>query len=408
MSQICDTIVSKSRPKVRSDERKEIMLGLRPASSASGDGPSAASIRASLLVMVQHSIVTVTKKTVTRKRQSAKKSTKRTTYSYEFRGDRARLLPRYPRFVAYARKAVDENAAALVEELLHRGRMKTVDLIVATVEQLHQIGDAGQRSDKYTTRQAVLENFQRMVSLGFIERVSEIEDLTEPKIDYGHENEFGGDDVGGDAGMPPPSKKPRLMVKSEEDVVDDDEYLGEHHRPDDLAVLSLLQVTACRILPRDAVWRVNLQMFHDSIRAVALGRLVSERYRHKVEFSGPIITAALKLAAHKQHAERIQDYESRALFTTESILPHLQKAAQQSLEKKPGGLIPNLYKALMQLTNLRNPCVLEVMEVAGGQVEKAKFRVATSRLAHYLQDRIIHQVCALGSFVFWEDFGSLW
>ena len=386
LSQIVETIESKSRPKVRSDERKAMMSGLRPMAAASGDCPSVESIRASLLVMAQHSIVKVTKKAATKKNQSSKKSnTKKMIYSYEVIGDRATLLPRYARFVTYAKKALlDENGASLVEELLFRGRMKTVDLIVATVEQIHQLRDAVPRSEMYTTRQAVIENFRRMVSGGYIERVSEIEDESESRDDDGDEFEF----EGNDGGLPPPAKKPRLAEILGDESDDENGNLSV----DDLAVVSLLQKDANRILPRNAVWRVNMKMFHDSIRASALGRLVTERYRHKVEYCGNIVTAALKLAAHKQHAEHVTDYESRVLFSTEGIVPFLSKPAQQQLEKKPGGLIKNLHKSLVELAKFRNPSVLEEMEVADGQVEKAKFRVATSKLTQYLQDRIVHQV----------------
>ena len=66
--------------------------------------------------------------------------------TYRFLVDRARLIPRYPRYVEYIKRAVDETAAALVEELLIHGRMKTVDVVVATVNRLQEVGSADSKT----------------------------------------------------------------------------------------------------------------------------------------------------------------------------------------------------------------------------------------------------------------------
>jgi DNA-directed RNA polymerase III subunit RPC3 len=355
LGQLIATIASKSRSKFRTDERKEIIKVSQLQSTSSVGGPSTPSIRAALLVLIQHSTVLVKKSKVT---TSAKT---KTIYTYEFLIDRARLLPRYPRYVEYTKKALDETAAALIEELLVQGRMRTVDAIVATVEQLHLLKDAP-RSDRYTYRQAVLESFRRLVGGGFIQQVQAIKDETE-------EAEF-------DEQTPPPAKKARI----------------EEHSTDDPAVVSLLQSGPYKILPREAVWRVNLEMFHDSLRAVSLGWLVAERYGHKVQSSGSMVTAALKLAAHKRHAQQDTDFETQSNFSTESITRYLPKSVLQNLEKKPGGVFPNLHKALVELTKFTNPSVVEEMEVADGHPENAQFQVATRKLVQYLHDRIIHQV----------------
>jgi hypothetical protein len=359
LAQIISTIASKSRPKVRSDERKQIIKHCALQPSLNADGPSIPAIRASLLVLIQHSIVVVQKSTVT---TSAKKS--RTAYVYHYDADQARLIPRYPRFVEYTKKALDETSAALIEELLVQGRMRTVDAVVATVEQLHQSKDAP-RSDRYTYRQAVLDGFRRLVAGGFIQEVQEIKEETEVL-----EHEFDQ--------MPPPSKKQRLEDSSDEDP----------------AVVQLLQSGPYKILPKDAVWRVNLRMFHDSLRAFSLGLLVSQRYGHNVQSAGSMVTAALKLAAHKLHAEKNVDFESQTTFTPESIIRYLPKSVFQTLEKKPGGVLNNLHKALVELTKFSNPSVLEEIEVEGG-AENAKFQITTRRLLDYLQNRIIHEVSEL-------------
>jgi hypothetical protein len=355
LGQLIATIASKSRSKFRTDERKEIIKVSQLQSTSSAGGPSTPSIRAALLVLIQHSIVLVKKSKVT---TSAKT---KTIYTYEFIIDLARLLPRYPRYVEYTKKALDETAAALIEELLVQGRMRTVDAIVATVEQLHQLKDAP-RSDRYTYRQAVLESFRRLVGGGFIQQVQKIKDEEE-------EAEF-------EDHPPPSAKKARI----------------EDHPTDDPAVVSLLQSGPYKILPREAVWRVNLEMYHDSLRAVSLGWLVAERYGHKVQSSGSMVTAALKLAAHKRHAQQDTDFETQSNFSTESITRYLPKSVLQNLEKKPGGVLPNLHKALVELTKFTSPPVVEEMEVADGHPENAQFQIATRKLVQYLHDRIIHQV----------------
>ena len=354
LSQIIATINSKSQTKKRTKERKEIIKAskLRPAASTGSARTS--SIRAALLVLIHHSIVSVTESTNTHG------SKKRTVYHYKFDADRARLLQRYPRFVEYTKKALDIKAAALIEELLFQGRMRTVEAIVSTVEQL-DLKDAP-RSDKYTDREAVLESFRRLVQGGYIQEVKEI-------IDPIQLAEMDGD-------SPPPAKKRRLVSDDIEDP----------------AVVELLQTGPYKILPRDAVWRVNVRMFHDILRASSLGYLVSERYGHRVQFAGSIITAALRLAAYKEHAEQDVDFESQTLFTPNCITRYLPKSVLQTLEKKPGGILPNLHNALKDLARFSMPPVVEEMEVADGYPGDAKFKIATRQLVQYLQDRITHQV----------------
>jgi hypothetical protein len=100
------------------------------------------------------------------------------------------------------------------------------------------------------------------------------------------------------------------------------------------------------------------------------------------------------LAAHKLHAEKNSDFESQTMFTPESIIRYLPKSVFQTLEKKPGGVLNNLHKALVELTKFSNPSVLEEIEVEGG-AENAKFQITTRRLLDYLQNRIIHEVSEL-------------
>lgn len=394
----------------RTKERLEIIRVSKLQTHASRDSASTPVIRAALLVLIQHSIVTVTKSNSnshgnnSRNNNSDSNSNNnharvrksRKIYHYQFHAERARILPRYPRFVEYTKKALDETAATLIEELLVQGRMKTVDAIVATVDQLQQIKEtnasetsptaaaaSGNTSSRYTFRQAVMESFRRLVAGGFIHQVSPLLDETEEEDE---DAEFEWNENG--ATMPPPAKRPRLSPDAPGD---------ESGEADDPAVLSLLQSGPYKILPRDAVWRVNIRMFHDSLRAVSLGWLVAERYGHRVQSAGSIVTAALKLSAYRTHAQlqdnQRQDYEAQHFFCPEDLTRYLPKTVLQNFEKKAGGVIQNIFKALQELcVKCDNPVVVNEVEVAPGRPEQAKFQITTNKLVNYLQSRIVHQI----------------
>jgi DNA-directed RNA polymerase III subunit RPC3 len=310
--------------------------------------------------------------------------------------ERARMIPRYPRYVEYAKKALDSMAAALVEELLVHGRLRTVDAVKRTVERVKATetsADSAEEpqstnttSSRYTSRQAVLESFKRLTQAGFLEQVPKLVDQSElERQEANAEFEF-------DAPAEPPRKKVKIQ--------DDRENPSEKkpHEEEDPAIVNLLQGGAYKdILPRDAVWRVNLDMFHDSLRAFVLGRLVAERYGHRVQSAGSMVTAALKFLAHRRHAEKITDVEMT--FGAADILRYIPKAVLQLLDKKRKESVTNkgtsvvtaVAKSLQQLSGFAKPlCVLEVE--TGGKPEHSKFEICVSRLVEYLQRRIIHQV----------------
>lgn len=386
----------------RTKERREIIRVSQLRTASARDGPSTPAVRAALLVLIQHSIVKVTKARSTVSTSSSSGNRRRSNkvvYYYQLDPDQARILPRYPRFVEYTKKALDETAATLVEELLVKGRMRTVDAIVSTVEQLQQIKESSnsttttpavESSARYTQRQAVVESFRRLVAGGFIHQVPEIVDETEEEDNDEGEAEF--DDTVG----PPPAKRRRTESSTSDTNPVDEE---ENDPDDDPAVVEILQgAGAYKILPRNAVWRVNIRMFHDSLRAVSLGWLVSERYGNKIQSAGSLVTAALKLAAHKRHATPLQpnqpplDFDALFSFSPEDIIRYMPKAVIQIFEKKSGGVILNVYKALRDMSQCNNPAVVDQVEVADGQPDKAKFQIKTSSLVAYLQDRIIHQI----------------
>ena len=67
----------------------------------------AAPVRAALIVLLQHSLITVAPSPATSKHHGGV-----THYVYSFLPERARLLPRYPRYVEHARKAFTNGSGA--------------------------------------------------------------------------------------------------------------------------------------------------------------------------------------------------------------------------------------------------------------------------------------------------------
>jgi hypothetical protein len=424
LAQIIATIETKAYISVhRSDERQEIMrLGKLRAStlnskSNNGDRPTHPAVRASLLTMIQHSIVTVKKKTTTTistKKGNHTGSKSKTVHTYEIDTDRARLFPRYPRLVEFVKKALDETAATLVETLLVQGRARTVQAIVLTVEQLQQQqqdvnennnDQSNTRSDhRYTSRQSVLETFLRLTRGGLLELVPEVTDMN--KEDDEEEAELTEESLG----FTNNNLKTETNTGDETHNNDDDD-------DEDPAVVSLLRNGPYKNIPAKAIWRVNINMFHEQLRAVSLGWLVAERYNHKIQSSGSIVTAALKFAAAQRYGTAIvktssknsdgssnnddnntssavptSDFEAIHNFSIDKILKYLPKAVIQNYEKREGGVVLNIHKTLVELSHVRDPVVVEQVEVAPGQPAQSKFQIQTRRLVEYLRDRIVHQV----------------
>ena len=230
-----------------------------------------------------------------------------------------------------------------------------------------------------------------MVRGGFIERVPEIIDVT-PVIDIDDDDQ--GENTFED-GPVPPSKKVKLENESEGRASQQEDNI-EEGEGDDPTVVELLKTGPYKMIPQKAVWRVNTEMFHQQIRAISLGWLVADRYGQKLQSVGSIVTAALKLEVARTHAAKHSSkpmtYEAVYNFTASEFKRYLPKAVVQNFEKKDGGVALNLYQALKELCLLRSPVVVDEVEIAPDQPDKAKFQIQTRRLVTYLQDRIIHQV----------------
>jgi RNA polymerase III subunit RPC82 len=432
LQQLVQCLRTKCRQKVYSQERIRL-LGEKVAARLKNQSLQLPPIRAALLVLVQHSIVSVV---ITLNKNTKKQHQGKVTYQYQFHLDRARLLPRYPRFVDYAKKALGEEAAALVEELLVQGRLRTVDAISKTVERLvpaslepassttatttptteeeqssamddgttattgkqeEEDVDAKSVSPMTSTVQVVLDSFKRLAQAGFLEQVPKLVDETTEEEDLwdAGELEF---EATSNSKEEPPTKKTKLQPQESSQK---DDTIEEE---DDRVIVKLLLTgsSSSSLLPRHAVWRVNVHMFHDSLRSFLLGRLVAERYGHKVQSAGSMITASLKYLAHRRHVEKITDMEEGTTFDAASIQRYIPKPVLQLLEKKrnesynttggrPMTLVTQLSRALQQLASYKAPmCILEVE--TGAKPEDSRFEVCTTRMVQYLQQRIIHQM----------------
>ena len=315
-------------------------------------------IRASLLVLLQHSIVTV-------KRQTTN------IYLYTYHTQPAIHIHRYAKFVEYTKKAVDATAACCIEELLLAGRLRTVDLTV-------QAAERAPKSEKYTVRQSVMDAFCKLVNSGFIQRVTPLPDPMQNDDDDDDQEEFQFDEP-----------RPRKRVKIEASSLEQDLY-----RDEDPAVVGLLQAHGNyrETLPIDAVWRVNIDLYHDILRAFHLGRLTAEIHGARVQSAGSLVTAALRYRAQQKHgvssatsSSNNNNYES-TVFAVQDVVKFLPKPVTQLLEKKPGGLAVNLNKAWRDLSELRS------LPVAVRRVADDRYEIAVRSVTRYLQDRIFYQV----------------
>lgn len=343
------------------------------------------SVRAALLVLVRHGIVTA--------ENNLHGKSKRTAASklYRYHPERARWLLRYAKYIDFMKKAVDETAAIVVQTLLVAGRLRTVDLVVAAAasdsfcaqptvtetsglhannREQHQ----HQHHHRYTARQQVVETFYKLVTQGFIHVAKQLTDSDE---NDDAEAEFESDE--------PPTKKIKFTSTDKNNPSNEDP-----------AVLSLLLGNAHykSTLPVDSLWCVNIAMFHDYLRAYNIGRLVAERFGSRVQSCGSLVTAALKYRAFLHHVTAPREHLSIGAspqltsFTANDLIKFLPKPVLHLMEKKVGGLQHNLQKAWEDLSELSlHPIVVRRI---GNKSEC--FELAASSLVDFAQERIVHQI----------------
>ena len=402
-----------------------------------------ATFRSALLVLIQHSIVSIR-----RKQPTGKKGGTRTTnlpYTYRYHPDRAIRLGgcRYARYVEYMKRALqDPTAATVVETLLLHGRLRTIDLVLQTVQQQQQQQQQSfsdqtsttQQHHKYTARETIVDALAKLVRGGFLEPVPHI---TLPQLgdDDEGEHEFGevtktvtnssiGTATEALDEQQPPTKKVKIELGEEASGSGDDTKqsssgtatIDNTNKPhdEDPAVVNLLRSNAQykSALPIDSVWRVNQGMFHDSIRALRLGRLVAELYNHRVRWAGSLVTGALKYRAHLEHASGAEMVHTAAaaaegttvsggggtgvvrasdttFFTPNDVIKYLPKSVVQLVETEANktGLntVQIIYKAFLDLSKIRYPTTVV------RRVGEDSFEIAHASLLDYLRRRMIHQ-----------------
>ena len=264
--------------------RHPARLNLARGNEEKGFIVDASIVRAALIVLLQHSLV---KATPPSKSVDVDTNGEEIKYTYSFDYDRAILIQRYPRYVEYARD-LHEGGAAVVEELLVKGRMGIFEVIKAGVQNLERAEfseefDTGSQSfiqQQLSHAEKIANALKVLFEEGYLERVSPIHlEIKETEL-VGE-----GIPICNNTIVNPEFIEPNGIVISF-----------------DIGLKSLIKQNRFKkIFVTGSVWRVNVKMFHASVRAIYLGHLVSERY-NQIQFSGAIVSAALKYAASKEFA----------------------------------------------------------------------------------------------------------
>ena len=118
---------------------RKVGMNKARGSDVAGYITDATHIRAALLVLLQHSLVTISGGKNKESSSSAEgmmidPSSVQSHYTYTFLADRATLLPRYPRYIQHVKDVMDDHAGSIVETLLLAGRMRAEDAIASVWE----------------------------------------------------------------------------------------------------------------------------------------------------------------------------------------------------------------------------------------------------------------------------------
>jgi len=317
-----------------------------------------ASIRASLLVLMQHSIC----------KTSLKPFRGGTAWFYEYEAQRAVYLLRYPKFIEFTRKQYDTTASCVVEVLCLAGRLRTTQLVL-------QAASIAPSSVPYTSREAVMQAFLNILQGGLVEIVQELQQEADGTDDDDQEWD---PDQDGERKL-----KRRKKVKMDSNAL-------KTETQEDAGVYKVWKSNAQykALIPLDAVWRVNVNFFHEWLRANTLGKLVAERYTHKIQSCGIMVSAALRHRSALRHGVSSDNDETKGqiiTFQPENIVRYLPKPVVHNLEKKPGGLHATIARSLTELSHFDNPSAIR-------RVRDDSFEVDIRSLCSYLHDRIAHKV----------------
>jgi len=391
----------------------------------------AAPVRAALLVLLQHSLVTAdlpgSASNMSGSSSGGSKD-RMIHYTYTFLPERARLLPRYPRYVEHARKALGttagkkvmgDYAASIVEEVLIHGRMRTEEMVKCVVNiTRHRVesareddsdgdgdGDENESDNRMgeaelaELRESVVEALKSLIEAGYLEMISPIDELDGEGADEG-EREFGNEDGTAAAAAQSSKKRKRSgSIAANRKRAEIEAETPPSAEPDDPNVVALLRTKQNRaFFAAGAVWRVSTHMFHDSLRSFYLGRLIAERYGDRIPSCGSVVSAALKLVARRDHGfdgaaradERFLD--ERAAFCPDDLMEYLPPPVRASLDAKRGGGALNLSDALLSLAELDWPQSVREVEEAAGHPRHGKFEISVSSIMGYMRRRVMHQM----------------
>ena len=415
-------------------------------------------IKAALLVLIQHSIITTTVKrssapNINNAASGNKKIKQLFTTVYRYHPIKAVYMNyRYAKFVEYIRKAMlGSNATVaatttgsnvtdlspshrLVEELLLFGRLRTIDLIMHTIQHLTNTTNASATTTTSETSNAtvasqeqlksVIDAFSKLVSSGFIV-TSKVQSNNEDDTDVDDEHEWS--ETNEDEGTRPKRFKRSTHVGEDEgDVRSTD--LSALYQGDALSVALLLTNDSShqQLLPINAVWTVNISMFHDHLRAYFYGKYISERYgqnhfrgntsggdsNSQSQFSciGSLITAALKYRACRTYAltdPHGSNSHGVSHFTVADIMKYIPKSVVQMIEKKVrdgGDSITNVESSIQQIfcdicsLNYHPHFIRQISDSYHGnngsqnEQQQIAFEVVLPTISNDYIDRIIYQV----------------
>lgn len=426
--------------------------------SEAGFVTDASHVRAALIVLLHHSLVKVSgggNKAASNKdpeneiKQKPDPTSPHTHYRYTFLYEKARMLPRFPRYVEHAQHSINESAAQIVECLLVNGRMRGEDAIFSAWEDAKRKlqveddmeDDDDDDSESNKALKDIVQGFKKLIEGGYIEMVQPISTnqdmlgLQKEKQDgiNGGEFEFGmnedGTIVAENSKKRSRSSSPDDGTVSKKQKVDNHAQNGsskeDNHddsgtsKPDHARILPLLAAQR-KLIPVGSVYRVNMSMFHTSLRAMVLSRLVSDMYpddtdktakkkgqsdNNHMEHVGAIVNAALTFAARQEHAplgrilgteeseeERHHRMAEWGTFCPSQIVPFLPAEVTKSLKSQVGGLQQNLSALLVRMCELQYPPVILEIEEALGHPKGGKFEICTRQLLQNMRDRIVHRV----------------
>lgn len=434
----CSRDINETRVKLTKLVPGRLQISKARGPESSGFVVSDDAIRSALLVLMQHSIATAipvvtpaphttTALASTAAASGSSKQQPQLLYKYKIDATRARLLVRYPRFIEYAKRSHDETAAAIVQELLIHGRMTIQDIILETKNTLQaSLSLADVKEDQEHTVPSVtikdentdnkptagiitsdvkpdtstslkkesselyiviIDALKKLVEGGYVEMVNPLQQINSADMTKTTLGESS--NVGATSG-----KKRKLH-----ELHWQEDNASNQHEMD--VVENILKSGNYRpsIFPPGSVWRVNVHMFHAVLRAFAFGRLVAERFGHKIDSAGSIVSAALKFAAFQKYSpiaptaamDENRRLETIGMFSAEDILHFLPAPVLHAFKNKPGGATANLSRALVHMAQQSHPKVVNEVESSQGHSQGGIFEISVRQLLNHLQRRALHQ-----------------